>query len=74
LVILDVMMPPPNGFEVCRTLKEDPELKKIPVILLTAKASDSDRFWGAESGADAYISKPYNPDELLAKVAELTLP
>jgi len=71
LVILDVMMPPPNGFQVCRTLKDDPEFKSIPIILLTAKATESDKFWGTESGADAYITKPYNHEELIAKINEL---
>jgi len=71
LVILDVMMPPPNGFEVCRKLKEKPEYKKIPIILLTAKATDGDKFWGTDAGADAYVTKPYNSEDLLNKVEEL---
>ena len=71
LIICDVMMPPPNGFQVCRTIKDDPELKDIPVILLTAKAAESDKFWGTESRADEYITKPYNSDELLSKVKNL---
>jgi DNA-binding response OmpR family regulator len=68
LVILDVMMPILNGYQVCRTLKDDPEFKKIPVILLTAKTTESDEFWGLEAGADAYVPKPYNAQELLDKV------
>ncbi len=71
LIILDVMMPPPNGLQVCRTLKDDPQYKDIPVILLTAKGTDSDQFWGMESGADEYITKPYNADELLKKISTL---
>lgn len=71
LIVMDVIMPPPNGYQVCRTLKDDPDYKKIPIILLTAKTSESDKFWGDESGADAYITKPYDPDELAAKVKEL---
>lgn len=71
LIVLDVMIPPPNGFQVCRTLKDDPEHKKIPIILLTAKASDSDKFWGTESGADAYVTKPYNADDLMEKIKML---
>lgn len=70
LVIMDVMMPPPNGFQICRQIKDDPEFKKIPVILLTAKASESDQFWGKEAGADSYLTKPYDPDELLDKIKE----
>ena len=72
LVLLDVMMPPPNGYKVCRMLKDDPEHKNLPVILLAAKGSDSDKFWGTESGADAYVTKPYNSQELLEKIRSLT--
>jgi DNA-binding response OmpR family regulator len=68
LVLLDVMMPPPNGFQVCRIIKDDPDLKHIPVIMLTAKSTDSDKFWGMESGAEDYVTKPYNADELLEKI------
>jgi len=71
LIILDVMMPPPNGFQVCRTLKDDPQFKNTPIILLTAKVSESDQFWGLESGADEYVSKPYNAEELLEKIRVL---
>lgn len=71
LVVLDVMMPAPNGYQVCRTLKDDPELSKIPVLLLTAKSTESDRFWGAESGCDAYLTKPYNAEDLIEKIRSL---
>ncbi len=71
LVIMDVMMPPPNGFQVCRQIKDDPQYRHIPIVLLTAKSTESDQFWGMEAGADAYLTKPYNPDELLSKVQEL---
>ncbi len=71
LIILDVMMPPPNGFQVCRQIKDDTGLRHIPVILLTAKSTDSDKFWGMESGADAYLTKPYNSQEILNKISEL---
>jgi len=70
LMILDVIMPPPNGYQLCRILKEDPNYKNIPIILLTAKASESDQFWGMESGANAYITKPYDPEDLLGRVRE----
>ena len=71
IAILDVMMPPPNGYQICRILKEDAEYKNIPIILLTAKSTESDKFWGIESGADAYITKPYNAKELLETVKKL---
>ncbi len=71
LVILDVMMPPPNGFQVCRTLKDNPAYQKIPILMLTARSTESDQFWGMESGSDAYVTKPYNAEELLTKVKAL---
>jgi len=71
LAILDVMMPPPNGYQVCRAIKDDADLRHIPVAMLTAKATDSDKFWGEESGADAYITKPYNPQELMEIIKRL---
>ncbi|MDP8219173.1 MAG: response regulator [Candidatus Theseobacter exili] len=71
LVILDVMIPPPNGFQVCSTLKDDPECNQIPIILLTAKSTESDQFWGTESGADAYLTKPYNAEDLMNTVKSL---
>ncbi len=71
LVIMDVMMPRPNGVQVCRMLKDDPDTRAIPIVLLTAKSTESDQFWGQESGADAYLTKPYDPQELLATVARL---
>lgn len=72
LVILDVMMPAPNGYKVCRMIKDNPDTKHIPVILLTAKTSESDKFWGKEAGADEYLMKPYNAEELLCSIKKLT--
>ncbi|MBF0217534.1 MAG: response regulator [Candidatus Omnitrophica bacterium] len=74
LILLDVMMPPPNGFQVCRILKDSPEYKDIPIIMLTAKSTESDKFWGVESGADEYVSKPYSAKELLEKISVLLNP
>jgi len=71
LIVLDVLMPEVNGFQVCRTLKDDPALSGIPILMLTAKDTESDRFWGAEAGADAYMTKPYNAEELLTQIQEL---
>lgn len=67
LVFLDVMMPKKNGFEVCRTIKHDWKLDDTTVILLTAKGQAIDREAGLEAGADSYLTKPFDPDELLAK-------
>lgn len=66
LVILDLMMPGMDGFEVCKKLRENNQ--DLPVIMLTAKKSDFDRIVGLELGADDYMSKPFNPRELLARI------
>ena len=68
LIVLDVMMPKIDGFEVCRALKAKEETKHIPVILLTAKDRDSDREKGKEVGADLYMTKPFSPTRLLEEV------
>jgi twitching motility two-component system response regulator PilH len=71
LMVLDVVMPKMNGFQVCRKIKTTPELKGIKVILLTSKSQESDQFWGMKQGADAYMTKPFDGNELLAKAASL---
>src|SRR6202521_6085052 len=68
MIVLDVMMPYLDGFEVLRNLKKDPDTRDIPVIMLTAKAQDADVFNGYKSGADCYLTKPFNPRELVAFV------
>lgn len=68
LIILDVIMPGRNGFQVCRDLKSDDRFKNIPVMLCTSKAQESDKFWGQQQGANAYVVKPFKPDELLSAV------
>jgi two-component system, OmpR family, alkaline phosphatase synthesis response regulator PhoP len=71
LVVLDVMMPFMDGFEVLRNLKANPETADIPVIMLTAKAQDADVFRGWQSGVDCYLTKPFNPMELLTFVKRI---
>lgn len=71
LVVLDVMMPYMDGFEVLKNLKADPETAEIPVIMLTAKAQDADVFRGWQSGVDCYLTKPFNPMELLTFVKRI---
>jgi len=71
LIILDVMMPGRDGFEICRTLKTDPELCAIPIILLSARGRELDRNRGLSLGAADFITKPYSPTELLHRVREL---
>ncbi len=72
LIILDVMMPRRNGFQVCRLFKSDAKTSEIPVILLTAKNQKEDRHWGRDCGADEYITKPFNTP-MLEKVVERLL-
>jgi DNA-binding response OmpR family regulator len=71
LIILDLMLPKIDGYKVCRMLKFDEKYKKIPVILFSARTQAIDMKLGAEVGADAYLTKPFEPDTLLAKVSEL---
>ena len=68
LVVLDVMMPYMDGFEVLQTLRRNPATRDIPVIMLTAKAQDADVFRGWQSGVDCYLTKPFNPLELVSFV------
>lgn len=68
LIILDLMLPDMNGIELCKTLKMEPRFAGIPVIMLTAKVQESDRIVGLEIGADDYVTKPFSPGELVARV------
>jgi twitching motility two-component system response regulator PilH len=69
LIVLDIILPKKNGFQVCRQLKTTPETQDIKVVLLSSKSQDSDRFWGMKQGADAYVTKPFEDEELLKAVA-----
>lgn len=68
LIILDLMLPDANGMEICKNLKNDDQQRSIPVIMLTAKTMESDKVTGLEIGADDYITKPFSPRELVARV------
>ncbi|MDD5422355.1 MAG: response regulator transcription factor [Candidatus Omnitrophota bacterium] len=68
LIILDLMLPGIDGLEVCKVLKADPKTTVIPVIMLTAKSQESDKIVGLELGADDYITKPFSPRELIARI------
>jgi DNA-binding response OmpR family regulator len=71
LVLLDVMMPGLTGFQVCRALKDDPATASATVVMLTAKAQDSDRAEGLAAGADDYFTKPFSPIALLRKIDDV---
>jgi twitching motility two-component system response regulator PilH len=66
LVLMDVVMPKQDGFATCRRLKKDPETATIPVVMVTSKNTDTDRFWAEKQGAADLISKPFTPDMLTA--------
>ena len=68
VILLDIVMPDRNGYQVCRDLKGNAEFHSIPVIMVTSKASASDKFWGEQQGADGYVTKPFTRDELLRAV------
>ncbi len=71
LVVLDIVMPRMNGYEVCRRLKADPKTKNVPVVMCSSKGEEFDRYWGMKQGADAYIAKPFQPTELVGTVKQL---
>jgi DNA-binding response OmpR family regulator len=71
LIILDLMLPKMDGYKVCGLLKADTRYNKIPIIMFTARAQESDKKMGQEVCADAYITKPFEPEALLEKVRQL---
>jgi len=73
IIILDIMLPKMDGYKVCRMLKFDAEYKDIPIILSTARGQDSDKDLGKEVGANAYITKPFEPEELLSIIEKLLI-
>jgi len=72
VILLDLMVPQLNGWEVCRRLKQDPETRGIPVIIVSGRVEEGDKVLGFELGADDYITKPFSPRELLARVRAVT--
>ena len=71
LIVLDIMMPKVDGYEVCRTIKTNPETQHIPVILLSAKGRNVDQKMGFDVGADDYITKPFSPRKLVERINAL---
>ena len=70
LVVLDIVMPNMNGYELCRKIKADPKTKDVPVVICSAKSEEFDRYWGIKQGADAYIAKPFEERELIATIKQ----
>ena len=68
LIVLDLMLPLISGLEICRQLRRRPETRGLPIIMLTARGEESDRIRGLDSGADDYVTKPFSPSELVARV------
>jgi twitching motility two-component system response regulator PilH len=68
LILLDVVMPQRNGYQACRELKGSVDYCRIPVVMVSSKSMDSDRFWAKQQGADGYVSKPFTSAELLGAV------
>jgi len=68
LILLDVVMPERNGFQACRELKGHAEYGRIPVVMVSSKKTDSDKFWAQQQGADGYVTKPFTKEELLGAV------
>lgn len=73
LIVMDVIMPKVDGFNACRQIREDAKLSKTPVIIVTSKNQETDRFWAESQGASQYITKPFSPDAL-ARAIKTFLP
>jgi twitching motility two-component system response regulator PilH len=71
IVLLDIVMPRMNGYEVCRKIKSNPNTQNVPVVLCSAKSEEFDRYWGLKQGADAYISKPCQNQDLISTIRTL---
>jgi twitching motility two-component system response regulator PilH len=71
LVVLDIVMPRINGYEVCRRMKSDPKTKNIPVLMCSSKGEEFDRYWGMRQGADAYVAKPFVEAEFIGTIKQL---
>jgi twitching motility two-component system response regulator PilH len=71
LVITDLIMPLMNGYELCRWIKTEPTTQGIPVLMCSTKSEEFDRYWGMKQGADAYMTKPFHPKDLIQAVQQL---
>jgi twitching motility two-component system response regulator PilH len=71
LVILDIVMPKRNGFQVTRAIRQHPGMQSLPILVVTSMSRDSDRYWGLKQGANAYLNKPFDPQVLVSTVQKL---
>ena len=71
LIVLDIILPKKNGFQVCRELKTDPATNQTKIVLLSSKSQECDKFWGLKQGADGYVTKPVVQDQLLHCIEEI---
>tara|TARA_R110001599_G_scaffold64023_3_gene179115 strand:- start:754952 stop:755317 length:366 start_codon:yes stop_codon:yes gene_type:complete len=71
LILMDVVMPGQNGFQITRAIARDPETENVPIFICTSKGQETDRIWGLRQGARDYLVKPVDPGELLSKIANL---
>jgi two-component system, chemotaxis family, response regulator PixH len=71
VIVLDIVLPGCSGFEVCRKLKAEASTSDIPIVLCSTKGGEMDRFWGMKQGADAYLSKPIDQEELIRTIKQL---
>jgi DNA-binding response OmpR family regulator len=71
LILLDVVMPQRNGFQVCRDLKNNAEYSRIPVVVVSSKDQESDKFWAKQQGADGYVVKPFTAEQLVGAIQRL---
>lgn len=71
VILLDVILPNKNGFQVCRQLRSNPETSELKIIILSSKDQASDKFWGLKQGADEYVTKPYTEEDLLDALSRL---
>jgi twitching motility two-component system response regulator PilH len=72
VLLLDVVMPKRNGYELLRRVKKDERIRHTPVVLVTCRNEDSDRLWGKRQGADGYVAKPFTPEQLLGAITHFT--
>lgn len=71
LILMDIVMPGQNGFQITRAIARDPETEHVPIFICTSKGQETDRIWGLRQGARDYLVKPVDPGELLSKIANL---